>query len=93
MMRIFFGYRPCFYECGGRGYHIPSEHSYTKYGYENPQSIQTHKRPVTKVNENIILTNKFIDSINQCTVHMLQRFIITSEIISTIPICCGTTNV
>jgi hypothetical protein len=44
MMRIFFGYRPCFYECGGRGYQTPSEHSYTKYGYENPQSIQTHQK-------------------------------------------------
>jgi hypothetical protein len=51
------------------------------------------KRPVTQVNQDIVLTNQLVDTVYQRIVHMVQGLIVTGQIIGTHPICGRTTNV
>jgi hypothetical protein len=51
------------------------------------------KRPVTQVNQNIVLTYQLVDTVYQRVVHMVQGLIVTGQIIGTHPIGGRTTNV
>jgi hypothetical protein len=55
--------------------------------------FKSTERPVTQVNQDIVLTHHLVDSIHQCIVHMVQGLIITGQVVNTRPIGGGTTNV
>jgi hypothetical protein len=55
--------------------------------------FKSTKRPVTQVNQDIVFTDHLVDSVYQRIVHVIQGFIITSQVISNRPIGSGTTNV
>jgi hypothetical protein len=55
--------------------------------------FKSTERPVTQVNQDIVFTYHLVDSIHQRIVHVIQGFIITSQVVSTSPIGSGTTNV